>query len=95
MQPLRQGASFEPDSRSFPVLIADPEQQRLGLAGDLLLPHDLPMLADHANCGLLKRHIQPNTQLHPAVLHVDPIREWRQLALDLGGSRDRPRYGIS
>ncbi|CAM3399789.1 hypothetical protein PAAM106076_18700 [Paracoccus aminovorans] len=99
MQPLRQGASLKPDGGNCAVLVADPARQRLGLAGHLRLLHDLPMLADHADRGLLQRHIQPDKQLHPAVLHVDPIREWRQLALNLatvtGGSRRRPRYGIS
>ena len=99
MQPLRQGAGLKPDRCNHAVLISDPAQQRIGLAGHLRLPQDPSMLADHADRGFLQRHIQSDKQFHPVVLHVDPIREWRQLALEsasvTGGSRRRPRYGIS
>ena len=83
MQPLRQGSSLKPDGGNCAVLIADPAQQIFWFAGDLRLLHDLAVLADDANRGLLQRHIQPDKQPHPVALLLDPIRERRQLATDL------------
>ena len=71
-------------------LRSNPPHQFFGFTGDLCLFHDLAMLVDRADRGLCQRHIQSNKQSHPVALHVDPIREGRQIAPDLAsGNRQR------
>jgi hypothetical protein len=83
MQPLRQGASLKADGGNSAVLLLGPMHQFFSFACDLRLFHDLAILADHANRSLCQRYIQPNKQSHPVALHVDPIRDGRQIAPDL------------
>ncbi len=96
VQPLRQRSSLQANRCDAAVQIAQPARQNLGLAFRLCFFEDLPMLADHADRRLHKRYIQSDKQLHPVILHVSSIREWRQRGADLtsgnGGAWRRPRY---
>ena len=78
-----QRPSLQANRRDTAVQLVQPSRQNLGFALSLRLLDDLAILADHADRRLHKRYIQSNKQLHPVILHVGSIREWRQRGADL------------